>query len=127
MHIHQTGKTGEEWCLNKLQEEGYRILEKNYHSPWGEIDIIAKEGASLVFIEVKTRTKESVDHTKYSITKSKQTKITKTAMAFLVNFNDPEVQEYRFDVIILKKTGNHLDINHFKNAFPPAETGDFFA
>ena len=127
MEKKQLGKSGEDYCANHLQNEGYEILERNFHSPYGEIDIIAKDGHHLVFIEVKTRSKDSVDHTKLDITYSKQKKITKTAMFFLVNYHNPEILEYRFDVIILKKEEKHLDINHFKNAFPPAEVGDFFA
>ena len=133
------GKSGEDYCVQQLENEGYVILERNYRSRYGEIDIIAKDGHFLVFIEVKTRTKDTVDHTKTDITYSKQKKITKTAMFFLVNYHNPEILEYRFDVIICTyiKSGNcvsdvdlnkyNLELNHFKNAFPPAEVGDFFA
>jgi putative endonuclease len=127
MQKKQLGSSGETHCVNYLKERGYEILKQNFHSPYGEIDIIAKEGHHLVFIEVKTRTKESIDKAKYSITYSKQKKITKTAMYFLQDFVDKEIREYRFDVIILKKEGNTIDLEHFKDAFPPAEVGDFFA
>ena len=123
----QLGKSGEEHCIQNLLEQGYEVLHKNFYSPYGEIDIIAKDKHNLVFIEVKTRTKESVDHAKYSITHNKQKKITKTAMYFLQNFQNNEIREYRFDVMILKKEGDIIEINHFKDAFPPAEVGDFFA
>ena len=119
----QLGKSGEEHSIQSLIKQGYEIIQQNFHSPYGEIDIIARDRHHLVFIEVKTRTKESVDHAKYSITYSKQKKITKTAMYFLQNYSNPEILEYRFDVIILKNN----DMNHFINAFPPAEVGDFFA
>jgi putative endonuclease len=120
---HKTGKSGEDLCVEHLTWHGYEILERNYRSPYGEIDIIAKHKHFLVFVEVKTRTKESIDHTQMSITYSKQQRITRTAMAFLVNFNDPEIQEYRFDVMIIK----NKEVNHIINAFPAAETGDFFS
>jgi len=110
-----------------LKNEGYTILAQNYHSPYGEIDIIAIGGNSLCFIEVKTRTKASLDHTKASITRSKQKKITRTAMFFLVNFHNPEILEYRFDVIILQKNLSTFNVHHIPNAFPTAEVGDFFA
>ena len=123
----ELGKTGEEYCCIQLENAGYEIIQKNYHSPYGEIDIIAKEGQFLVFIEVKTRSKSSMDHTMSDITYSKQKKITKTAMYFLVNYTNPEILEYRFDVMILIKKDNTIEINHLKNAFEPAEVGDFFA
>jgi len=123
----QLGKSGEEHCIQKLIEQGYEVLHKNFYSPYGEIDIIAKDRHHLVFIEVKTRTKETVDQAKYSITYSKQKKITKTAMYFLQDFQNTDIKEYRFDVIILKKEDEHIEVNHFKDAFPPAEVGDFFA
>ncbi len=126
MKNHETGKTGEAWCVQKLQEENYKIVKTNFSCRYGEIDIIAKDGQELVFVEVKTRTNESVDHAKYSITYSKQKKLTKAAMFFLLSFHDPEITEYRFDVIIVKKENQHLDIHHFKNAFYPVETGQFF-
>ena len=121
------GKSGEDYCVRKLLEEGYEIIERNFRSPYGEIDIVAKDGSHLVFIEVKTRSNDSVEHTKCDISFSKQMKITKTAMFFLVSYQNPEILEYRFDVIIILKTELRIDFNHFKNAFPPAEVGDFFA
>ncbi|MCK9328783.1 MAG: YraN family protein [Candidatus Cloacimonetes bacterium] len=126
MDRHQIGKMGEEWCIKKLQEENYKIIRTNFSCRYGEIDIIAQDGQELVFIEVKTRTNESVDHAKYSITYGKQKKITKTAMFFLLSYHNSEITEYRFDVIIVKKEAEYLEINHFKNAFYPTETGQFF-
>ena len=123
MQKKQIGNSGEQYCVDFLKQNGYEILEKNYHSPYGEIDIIAKQGKYLVFLEIKTRTKDSVDHAKWDISLSKQKKITKTAMCFLMNYNNLEIMEYRFDVIIVK---NH-EINHFIDAFQPPDVGDFFA
>jgi len=119
----QLGKLGEGCCVQYLVGLGYEILQQNFYSPYGEIDIIAKDGHNLVFVEVKTRTKESIDGAKYSITYSKQKKITKTAMYFLKDFIDEDVLEYRFDVMIVKSG----TIHHFANAFLPVEVGDFFA
>ncbi|MCL2063727.1 MAG: YraN family protein [Candidatus Cloacimonetes bacterium] len=128
----ELGKNGEDYCVQQLEREGYEVLERNYRSRYGEIDIIARDGIFLVFIEVKTRTNDSVDKAKIDITYSKQKKITKTAMYFLVNYHNPEILEYRFDVMICidsfpENNNYHLEINHFKNAFPPSEVGDFFA
>jgi len=122
----ELGKSGENFCVQYLQNHAYTILAQNFHSPFGEIDIIATRGNSLVFIEVKTRTKAGLSHTLIDITRSKQKKITKTAMYFLKDYHNPEIIENRFDVMILKKIDDTYDIHHIPNAFPPAEVGDFF-
>ena len=132
MNKNNLGKKGEEYCVEELEKLGYEIIDKNFHSPYGEIDIIAKEAQSLVFIEVKSRSKSTVDKTLWDITLSKQKKITKTAMFFLVNYNNPELFSYRFDVIIIKSdtdknTGEKVfTLNHYKDAFYPPDVGDFF-
>jgi len=127
MEKKELGKSGEEYCTNHLLKQGYEILRRNFFSPYGEIDIIAKYKQYLVFIEVKTRTHESIEQTQCSISQNKQKKITKTAMYFLKDFQDNEIIEYRFDVIIIKKENTRIHIKHFKNAFTPSEVGDFFA
>jgi len=125
-HKTELGRSGGNHCVHYLREQGYTILSQNFHSPYGEIDIIASRGSSLAFIEVKTRTKAGVDHTLFDITRSKQKKITQTAMCFLADYHNPETIENRFDVMILKKLGDTYDVHHIINAFPPAEVGDFF-
>jgi putative endonuclease len=121
------GNAGEDYCVKYLIDLGYQILSRNFISPFGEIDIIVENQTSLVFIEVKTRTDESVDHAMLSITASKQKKITKTAMFFLQSYNNPNVIEHRFDVIILQiAPEGEFELKHIQNAFSPAEVGDFF-
>ena len=126
MKTKEIGKSGEDFCVQKLAEHGYEILQRNFHSPWGEIDIIAKYQGYLVFIEVKTRTRESIENATLSVSYRKQAKITKTAMYFLKDFHDSSIEEYRFDVIIVKKEKSTISFRHFENAFLPVEVGDFF-
>ena len=125
MQTHTLGKSGETQCVQYLIDRDYQILHKNYRSPYGEIDIIAKDKHHLVFIEVKTRTTSDLDKAKWDITYTKQKKITRTAMCFISDFVDPEIEEYRFDVMILVKSRNNTEIHHLINAFPPAEVGEF--
>ena len=124
---HALGKEGEEYTINALRAQNYEIVQKNYRSPYGEIDIIARDGHFLVFIEVKTRTNETIEQAQKSITYHKQKKITKTAMCFIHSYQDSEIKEYRFDVVIIKKEKDRYDTHHLKDAFPPAEVGEFFA
>ena len=124
----EIGKFGEDYCSARLLEKGYEILKRNFYSPYGEIDIIAKYQQYIIFIEIKTRTKESIEQAQSSISLNKQKKITKTAMYYLKDFSpQDELIEFRFDVIILKKINNEIQMKHFENAFLPAEVGDFFA
>jgi putative endonuclease len=125
-HRHTLGKKGEDYCVQLLEKDGYEIVARNFRSLYGEIDIIARHAHHLVFIEVKTRATDTFERTMSSVTRSKQKKLTRTAMFFLAGYQNPEIQEYRFDVIILKKINGSYETKHLKNAFPPSETGDFF-
>lgn len=110
------GKTGEEKARSYLLKQGYRILETNYHSRFGEIDIISMQGEELVFIEVKTRA-SSLQTALQSVSHSKQKKLAKTAAYYLSQ--NPHLQDNftRFDVIaVLTKKSQ---VFHLKNAFTP--------
>ena len=124
---HTLGKAGEQHCITHLTQNGYHIVNQNYRSRYGEIDIIAIYKHFLVFIEVKTRTNEPLDHILTSITYSKQKKITKTALYFIQDYKNSDILEYRFDVMILQKDGDSFSVHHYENAFLPAEVGDFYA
>ncbi|NLC77384.1 MAG: YraN family protein [Clostridia bacterium] len=112
-----TGKEGEELAVKYLEEQGYKILARNYRCPLGEIDIIACDNEDLVFIEVKTRTSLKFGLPVESITKSKQFRIRKIALRYLAETR-PVYNKYRFDVVsIILKNGkvDQFDIIH--NAF----------
>ena len=71
------GKTGESIAVRYLRKQGYRIVEQNFRSKAGEIDIIAREKQSLVFVEVKTRSSRSFGSPKWAITPKKQKAISR--------------------------------------------------
>ena len=79
----ETGKAGENCVASWLEERGYEILERNFHSRFGEIDIIAKRGTYIAFVEVKTRAPNSLVSPLEAITAAKQRKLTATAMEYL--------------------------------------------
>ena len=116
------GKSGEDLCCQYLSEKGYEIKARNFRTRYGEIDIIVKDRDVLVFVEVKTRTKEDLDDTKWSISQSKQRKLTRTALSFISEFPDDEIVEYRFDVVIIKDE----EITHLVNAFLPADLEGYY-
>lgn len=112
------GKLGESIAEKYLRKNGYIILEKNFRSKCGEIDIIGKDKDYIVFIEVKTRSSSKFGTPREAVTFTKQNKIYKTAQLYimekrLLNFN------CRFDVIevILNTVTNEHSIKLIKNAF----------
>lgn len=111
------GDKGEDIAAEFLSAKGFSIIERNFRYGHGEIDIVAKEGETLVFVEVKTRTNLEFGDPIISITKGKQKQIKKIAEAYLF---DKEIKDTdcRIDVIgILLLKGEKPDINHIENAF----------
>lgn len=90
---------GENLARIHLQDKGYKVLEMNYRSKrWGEIDIVALDGNTLVFVEVKTRTGLLHGTPLEAITKHKIQKLMRTAQ-FYISFNKPQQTSYRFEAI----------------------------
>lgn len=94
-----SGKMGEDYAADLLLKKGYQILHRNYHSRFGEIDLIAQNEQYLVFLEVKTRNNHSPIHPLEFITPKKQEKILKTAAQYLAEYQS-ELQP-RFDALAL--------------------------
>lgn len=120
----EIGNTGEKLAAKFLRKKGYRIREKNYVSPFGEIDIIAEKDGTLVFVEVKTRTigKESAKESRPSaaVTPEKQKKIISSAKFYKGSIY--EQYKLRLDIIEVylpsdKKDKKSIKIMHFENAF----------
>ncbi|HHY60175.1 MAG TPA: YraN family protein [Clostridia bacterium] len=112
-----TGQEGEELAARYLEEQGYKILERNYRCALGEIDIIACDNEDLVFIEVKTRTSRAFGYPQESITRSKQFRLKKIALKYLAE-KRPLYRNYRFDVVsILMRNGKIDSIDVIRNAF----------
>ena len=110
------GTNSEALAANYLKLSGYRILERNYRNRIGEIDIIAKEGPVLVFVEVKARTSARFGSPKQAVTSAKQAKISATATAYL-KANGQLQTKARFDVVAIDARYNPPDIEVVKNAF----------
>ena len=112
------GKFGENIAKNYISKKGLNIIERNYHSRYGEIDIIAQINNIIAFIEVKTRKNNSIVKPVESVNKSKRNKIFKTAFTYLER-NNIKFQP-RFDIIEILTKGSEcevLNINHIENAF----------
>jgi len=112
----RTGKTGEDFVVQLLEKKGHMILATNYHSRFGEIDIISGYNNFLIFTEVKTRKKNSISSPFDAVTASKQKKIILTAGQYIVE-NQFQLQP-RFDVAaVTTDNGEILDVKFIENAF----------
>ena len=99
-----------------LAKAGYRILERNYHTPFGELDLIALNDDVIVFIEVKTRTSRRYGTALHAVTSLKMNRMIKSALFFLSKYRYDDMN-YRFDVIAINKNHEHLSLEHIENAF----------
>lgn len=107
------GGAGEKRAVKYLKGKGYKIVNTNFKISIGEIDIIAKDGETLVFIEVKTRSQDTFGRPSDAVDKVKREKYVKVAQAYLVkNYGKTDVLS-RFDVIEIENG----QINHIENAF----------
>ena len=79
----ELGIKGEEHAIKLLKRAGYKIVERNFRSSFGEIDIIATEGYTLVFIEVKTRSSSAYGSPKEAVNRRKQGKIVKSSIDYI--------------------------------------------
>ncbi len=109
------GRAGEKIAEDYLKRSGYKIIEKNWHySKNAEIDIIAAENNTLVFVEVKTRTTLNFGHPFEAINNSKLHKIYTAIYAYMNNNNKNNYKSFRLDGIAIIGIKNPK-IEHIKN------------
>jgi putative endonuclease len=110
------GAWGEDRAAEFLSREGYRILERNYRCHLGEMDIIAREGSTVVFIEVKTRSSERFGPPQAAIGPQKQRRMTAIALCYLKAhglLGGPA----RFDVAAVSLDEGRETVTLYRNAF----------
>jgi putative endonuclease len=112
----RTGKRGEELAVAHLQNLGYRILERNYRCPLGEIDIVARDKDTLVFVEVKSRKTEEFGDPELAVGKTKQRKMTLVSLFYLAQKKDSPVKA-RFDVVAVKILHDRTEVKLIRDAF----------
>jgi len=103
-------------AVSYLEKHGYKVLEKNFRCPWGEIDIIARDHDELVFIEVKTRKSNEMGYPEEAVDAKKQRKISQVAAHYLMQKNIIH-ESIRFDVVAIFMTTFSLEIKLIKDAF----------
>lgn len=113
----QLGLRGENIAAGFLQGKGYHILERNYYTRYGELDIICEKDRTLVFVEVKTRKSTQCGFPEEAVTRQKINHLRKAALIYL-NSRERPYREIRFDVIAILVNANDEEIiNHIEQAF----------
>lgn|SRR3989338_4931720 len=110
------GNFGELLARDYLQKNGYKIITTNYRTKLGEVDIIAKEGETLCFIEVKTRSGTKFGSPEESINKNKLAKIG-NCLQYYLQTREQKFNDYRIDVVAIELLNNQVSrIEIIKNA-----------
>jgi putative endonuclease len=116
-HKQALGRWGEAQAAEYLGQRGYLVLERNARTAYGEIDLIARQGTVLVFVEVKTRSTSAFGLPEASVTPRKQAHLLAAAQAYLQAHPDLE-GDWRVDVIAIQRrpSSQAPEIAHFENA-----------
>jgi putative endonuclease len=126
------GTRGEALAVAELRRRGYRVLERNFRTPVGEIDVVAEEGETLCFVEVKWRRGTAMGHPGEAVTAEKQRRIARAAEWYLARRRGP-ARPCRFDVVAIIATPDPVAIiaapdeaasvelvrDAFRGPFPP--------
>ncbi len=121
------GLQGENAAARYLRRKRYRIVARQDRAKLGEIDLVAVDGETIVFVEVKTRSSWHAGHPVEAITPDKQRRLTRASVAFL-RANDLLEYAARFDVVAVTwpRDSRKPTIEHFENAFEPVGKGQMF-
>ena len=111
------GARGEDFAAKALKREGYAILDRNVHLGRYEVDIIAREGDTVAFVEVKTRRRDDIASPEANITSTKQLHLSRAAKIYMSRVGDTKIY-YRFDVVsVLIPEQGKRSITIFRDAF----------
>ncbi len=113
-HNQRVGKWGEDAVAAYLAERGYEVIARNARTPYGEIDIVAKQADITIFVEVKTRTSNKMGLPEDSVTLRKQAHMLACAEHYAA---ENAIDHWQIDVVAVEgKIGLEPKITHFKNA-----------
>jgi putative endonuclease len=110
------GRRGERAAEKYLRHNGYRIVARNFRAAGAEIDLVAMDGETLVFVEVKTRRSRDAGAPEEAVDERKQTRMRRAAEVFARRYRADEV-EMRFDIAAVDASGRRLEIELLRNAF----------
>ena len=115
-HRQSLGKLGENLACAALKQRGYAIIARRYRTKLGEIDIVARDGDTTVFVEVKLRTGSGFGGGAMAVNAAKQRKVALMAMDYLVRHR-LEDRPCRFDVVAIDADASPPRIEIYANAF----------
>lgn len=126
--IRAFGNRGEDLAARYLRQQGFQILARQYRTPLGEIDLIARDDGWIVFVEVKTRRSQSAGHPVEAVDRAKQAQLTRLALAYLKRKRWLD-RPARFDIVAIlwSDESQPPEIMHYRNAFPPIGRGQMFS
>jgi len=110
------GKTGEDLACRELERRGYAIIARRYRSRLGEIDIVARDGGTLVFVEVKAREGRAFGDAAEAITGMKRRRIAALAVDYMMRHHLSDCR-CRFDVVTIHLDSGAPSVEVFQNAF----------
>lgn len=113
------GQKAEQLAAKYLRKQGVRILDRNKRYACGELDIVASDGISHIFVEVKYRTSTEFGSASEMVSKGKQMKLVRAAKLWLQENDPSETKACRFDVIAINDSKSLDGIEWIKNAFTP--------
>ena len=116
MNTKLTGTEGENRAASYLEAKGFEIIERNWRTNRGEIDIIAFKNDTIVFVEVKTLPNGTLDMIQRELNSQKRQRIIKTSKRFLLKHREYNNSYVRFDVIVIDMPGLE-PVYHIENAF----------
>ncbi|MCS6922972.1 MAG: YraN family protein [Fimbriimonadales bacterium] len=119
MNRTRLGQRGEEQAAQYLQAQGYRLLARNWRKREGELDIVAMDGDTLAFVEVKTRRTVRYGVAEESVDTRKQARLAQLAQRFIDEHPQLAFRECRFDVVVIDMTVLPPEIRLYRNAFYP--------
>lgn len=113
------GKAGEDLALRHLKRQGLRLVERNYRSPWGEVDLVMRDGPVLVFVEVRRRGSAGIGRSRFAsaaetVGPTKQRRLIKTAQHYLQRHPDAPA---RFDVVAITDGTSAAELIWIRDAF----------
>lgn len=114
------GARGEDLAVKYLKKKGYKVIERNYRCQWGEIDLVAREGDTLVFVEIKSRSSSGFGLPQDAVGRFKQEKLIQVAQAYMAEHRLQETIPARFDVVAVQLTASGPNIELIKDAFEGA-------
>ncbi|MDP9433689.1 MAG: YraN family protein [Actinomycetota bacterium] len=114
----ELGRYGEEVAVAHLQAAGLEVLDRNWRCREGEIDVVARAGAVLVFVEVKTRSGSGFGEPAEAVTLTKARRLRVLACRWLAERRPPGATDLRFDVVsVLRRRGHAPQVVHLQAAF----------